>query len=153
MNQILDAPVSTDRKFEYAGFWIRVVAYFIDGFILSIVWYALLFAVIGSEWEAMQGGEIPASLLALYPVGFLGSAAYFILMESSAKQATLGKMAVGIKVGDERGQRIAGLTATGRYFGKIISGIILCVGYLMVAFDSKKQGLHDRLARTTVYYG
>jgi hypothetical protein len=67
-------------------------------------------------------------------------------MESSTKQGTLGKMALGIKVTDLNGNRIDFSKASGRYFGKIISSIILCIGYIMVAFTQKKQGLHDIMA-------
>jgi uncharacterized RDD family membrane protein YckC len=48
------------------------------------------------------------------------------------------------------GARISFGNATGRYFGKILSGLILYVGYLMVAFTDKKQGLHDMMASTLV---
>jgi uncharacterized RDD family membrane protein YckC len=55
-------------------------------------------------------------------------------------------MALGIKVTDLSGERIGFGKATGRYFGKIISGLILLIGYIMVAFTEKKQGLHDMMA-------
>jgi len=71
-------------------------------------------------------------------------------LESSARQATLGKMAVGIVVTDERGARISFGRATGRFFAKFLSMLILYVGYLMAAFTEKKQGLHDVLAGTLV---
>lgn len=68
---------------------------------------------------------------------------YFAIMESSVARATLGKLALGIKVTDIRGNKISFMKATGRYFGKIISGLILCIGYLMAGFTEKKQALHD----------
>ncbi len=71
---------------------------------------------------------------------------YFALMESSVKQGTLGKMALGIIVTDANGNRISFGRATGRYFGKIISGAILCIGYIMAGFTEKKQALHDMIA-------
>jgi uncharacterized RDD family membrane protein YckC len=74
-------------------------------------------------------------------------------MESSSRQATLGKMAVGIKVGNEQGQRISPANALGRVASKILSGLILYIGYIMVGFDARKQGLHDKIASTVVYYG
>ncbi|GEQ96830.1 hypothetical protein JCM17844_04670 [Iodidimonas gelatinilytica] len=67
-------------------------------------------------------------------------------MESSEKQATLGKAAIGIKVTDMNGQRISFLRATGRHFGKILSTIILLIGYVMILFTKRKQGLHDMIA-------
>jgi len=71
---------------------------------------------------------------------------YFALMESSKHQGTVGKMVLKIKVTDEKGERISFARATGRYFGKIISGMILMIGYIMAGFTEKKQALHDILA-------
>jgi len=71
---------------------------------------------------------------------------YYALMESSGRQATLGKMALGIKVVDRQGGRISFARATGRYFAKILSGLILMIGYLMAGFTSRKQALHDMVA-------
>ena len=81
-----------------------------------------------------------------YPPAILCGWLYFALMESSANQATLGKMAIGIKVTDMSGRRIGFGQATGRYFGKILSSMILLIGYIMAAFTEKKQALHDMLA-------
>jgi uncharacterized RDD family membrane protein YckC len=71
-------------------------------------------------------------------------------MESSVKQATLGKMAMGLKVTDEQGNRISFARATGRHFAKIISGMILLIGYIMAGFTARKQALHDMIAGTLV---
>jgi uncharacterized RDD family membrane protein YckC len=71
-------------------------------------------------------------------------------MESSSKRATLGKMALGIIVTDLEGKRISFGRATGRFFSKILSGIIIYIGFIMVAFTDKKQGLHDMIAGTLV---
>jgi len=71
---------------------------------------------------------------------------YFAIMESSSTQGTLGKMALGIKVTDLEGSRVGFGKATGRHFGKIISALILLIGFIMVAFTQKKQGLHDMMA-------
>jgi len=71
-------------------------------------------------------------------------------MESSSRQATLGKMALGIVVTDMDGKRISFGRAVGRNLGKIISQIILLIGYFMIAFTQKKQGLHDIIANCLV---
>lgn len=78
--------------------------------------------------------------------------AYRAGMESSVYQATLGKLTVKLKVTDLEGRRLSFARATGRYFSKYLSALSLGVGYLMVAFDSEKQGLHDRIAGTRVQY-
>jgi uncharacterized RDD family membrane protein YckC len=149
MNPILDAPVTSEQKLEYAGFWIRVVAIMIDAIILTVAIFIVIFAV-GAV--ALATGSI-GLLISMYFLYIIMVASYFTLMESSEKQATLGKMAVGIKVGDERGQRISAANALGRWASKIISGMILYIGYIMVGFDARKQGLHDKIAGTVVYYG
>jgi Tfp pilus assembly major pilin PilA len=71
-------------------------------------------------------------------------------MQSSSRQATLGKMALGIKVTSAEGERISFLRATGRYFATILSGLILMIGYLLAAFTQRKQALHDMIAGTLV---
>jgi len=71
-------------------------------------------------------------------------------MESSARQGTIGKSLLGLRVTDFEGNRISLLRAVGRYFAKIISAFILLIGFIMVAFTEKKQGLHDMLAGTLV---
>ena len=80
---------------------------------------------------------------------FCASWIYEAVMESSSRQATLGKMAMGLKVTDEQGRRISFARATGRYFSKIISSFFL-IGYIMVGFTARKQGLHDMIAGTLV---
>ena len=85
-------------------------------------------------------------LLVTIPTSWL----YCALMESSSYQATLGKMIFGMKVTDLCGNRISFARATGRHFAKILSGLILCIGFIMVGLSERKQGLHDLLAGTLV---
>jgi ssDNA-binding Zn-finger/Zn-ribbon topoisomerase 1 len=75
---------------------------------------------------------------------------YFAVLESSEWQATLGKMVCGLIVVDEYDNRISFARATGRYFAQILSALILGIGFIMVAFTRRKQGLHDLLAGTLV---
>src|SRR5208283_3281564 len=75
---------------------------------------------------------------------------YEALMLSSSYQATLGKMIFGMKVTDLNGNRLSFAHATGRHFAKWLSGMILGIGYIMVAFTERKQGLHDLIAGTVV---
>jgi uncharacterized RDD family membrane protein YckC len=88
-----------------------------------------------------------------YISGILGTVInwlYFTILESSPKQATLGKMALGIVVTDLNGNRISFGRANGRYWSKIISSMILLIGYMMAGFTEKKQALHDIMAGTLV---
>jgi len=93
---------------------------------------------------ALLGGGVTFILL------LFGSWLYEAFMESSSYQATVGKMIFGMKVTDLNGNRISFERATGRHFAKWLSGVILGIGYIMVAFTERKQGLHDILAGTLV---
>jgi uncharacterized RDD family membrane protein YckC len=130
---------------SYAGFWKRVAAAIIDGIITTIGGFAIGF-VFGMVMVA-GGTDDPAVLEGMGNIlGIILGWVYFAVMESSPTQGTLGKMALGIKVTDIEGNMIGFGKATGRHFGKIISAIILLIGFIMVAFTQKKQGLHDMMA-------
>jgi uncharacterized RDD family membrane protein YckC len=73
---------------------------------------------------------------------------YFI----STRGATLGKMALGLKViRPDNGPISVGL-ALGRYLSKILSALILYIGFIMAGFDDEKRALHDRICETRVIY-
>ncbi|MCH8473703.1 MAG: RDD family protein [Opitutales bacterium] len=128
----------------YAGFWKRVVAAIIDGFVLApiglIAGAFLGFAAAGSG-ASHEGVELLSNMVGVL-IGWL----YHGLLESSHRQATLGKMAMGIVVTDLKGQQISFARASGRFFGMYLSAFIFLIGFIMVAFTAKKQGLHDMLA-------
>ena len=146
-------PLSSDGEVTptYAGFWLRVVASLIDSLVAGVGAFVI-------------GLVMGVFLLFLFPdlldnpdsdaifglVGFLGGLAYFGIMESSSKQATLGKMAMGLKVTDLDGQRIGLVKAINRNLGKIISYVLLGIGFFMAGFTKKKQGLHDKMVATLV---
>ena len=77
-----------------------------------------------------------------WPLVVIGAWLYYAIMESSKPQATIGKMALGTKVTTLGGERIGFGRASGRYFGKIVSGLTLGIGYLMAAFTERRQALH-----------
>lgn len=83
-------------------------------------------------------------------LGILIQWLWFTIPESSKWQATVGKKMLGLKVTDEKGERIGFGKANGRYWSKILSILILFIGFVMVAFTEKKQGLHDKMAGTFV---
>ena len=137
-----------DTTSMYAGFWRRVAAAILDGLIVGVVMVPLTLAVGSGDTYAEASRSTAASSISTV-ITWL----YYALMESSAKQATLGKMALGIIVTDLEGRRIGFGKATGRHFAKILSALILGIGFLMVAFTQRKQGLHDILAGTLVIRG
>ena len=148
---------------RYAGFWRRFVAHLIDQIVFGMVAVVVLLPALAlfgigigagvMEEESSAIGLIIAALVAYVAAIMLIVVLqwlYYALMESSNKQATLGKLALGIIVTDLDGNRISFGRATGRYFGKILSGLILSIGYIMAAFTEKKQALHDMIASCVV---
>jgi uncharacterized RDD family membrane protein YckC len=162
MDQILDSPSNQPRVMQYAGFWIRVAAQLIDtvvviaaGSVVMMIFGAIGFGAMSMEdldEDSMAAGGV-LFIIVFYLLFIAAIVLYYAIMESSSRQATLGKIAVGIRVGKADGSRLSFLNALGRYLAKIISGAILYIGYIMVAFSLKKQGLHDMIADTYVFYG
>jgi len=128
----------------YAGFWKRLAALVLD-YVILLATSIFIGAVIGLLFGSPQGSnELADNLGGL--AGILVWWLYYGLMESSPRQATLGKMALRIRVVDLRGERVSFLRASARHFAKLLSGVILLVGYMMAGFTSRKQALHDMIA-------
>jgi uncharacterized RDD family membrane protein YckC len=126
---------------EYAGFWRRVAAALIDGLLVGIVAW-IVTAIFSS---ISDGVGVAADVLV-----FIAAYGYYAGMESSSYQATVGKIALGVQVTDLSGNRVSFGRALGRNLAEILSALILGIGYIMVAFTAKKQGLHDMIAGTLV---
>jgi uncharacterized RDD family membrane protein YckC len=144
---------------QYAGFWIRLAAYVIDYivvFVAQMIIYTIfgvsMFGAASMDPEAAGMFESTGSVLAVL-ITSVGGILYYVLMESSAKQATLGKMAVGLIVTDDNGGRMSFMRALGRFFAKILSAMILFIGFIMIGFTERKQGLHDIICSTLVVKG
>ena len=161
MDQIVQPPpMSPSPHPTYAGFWKRFAAVLIDEFIVGAVTLIIFIPMIimvgvntfaNEDFEPsiqMIVGLISAYILFIL-LAITGKWLYYAMMESM-KGATIGKMALGIKVTDLNGDRISFGRATGRYFGKILSGLTLCIGYIIAGFSQQKQALHDILAKTLV---
>ena len=128
----------------YANFFQRLGAFVIDNLILSAVLLPFLMLAQGGT-SGGRGGRNIIFLLYLL-IGWL----YYAVQESSEKQATIGKRALSIKVTDFNGNRLTFGNATGRFFGKLVSGMIYGIGFLMAAFTKQRQALHDKMANTFV---
>lgn len=169
LNAMETLRASEQEEIQYAGFWLRFAAYIIDNLILGVMGFIIAVPAIiiivsialgldnvsDPEDLLMDGNLLKAGaivgiimLLALFSIviGWL----YYALFESSKHGATLGKLAVGIKVTNCLGERISFGQATGRYFAKIISDLTVYIGYIMAGFTEKKQALHDMLANCIV---
>ena len=125
---------------NYGGFWIRFLAYVIDSAIVTIGFVA------SCSCSAMMGLELAGAEIIFLVLSIL----YWALMQSSKRQATLGKALCGLKVGGPNGERISVPRALGREAAKIISSLTLLIGYVIAAFTRNKQALHDFVATTYV---
>jgi uncharacterized RDD family membrane protein YckC len=148
-------PATAYPVVAYGGFWIRVAAAVIDFIIVRVVVSPIKFIFGGFGLAGMMSGVPRIPLLILgggvtFIAMIFASWLYEAFMESSSYQATLGKMICALKVTDLNGNRISFERATVRYFAKWLSKITFGIGYLMVGFTERKQGLHDLLAETLV---
>jgi uncharacterized RDD family membrane protein YckC len=160
------APVNASKRYPYGGFWLRLVAYFIDGLILGIPFMLVVIVLmfmfggfglmmrrraIDPNAAAAIAGPMFLVFLFMMLVFLCLNWLYFAGMESSGRQATFGKSAMSLQVTDLEGRRLSFGHATARFFSKIITGLIpLGIGYIMAGFTEKKQALHDMIAGTLV---
>ncbi|HLT81004.1 MAG TPA: RDD family protein [Cyclobacteriaceae bacterium] len=140
---------------DYAGFWLRVVAFIIDSIVLSVLHLLVIIPLYDSllPSAAFDPDSTPptviqqlvapdVSVLVLLVVGIL----YYALMEASRHQASIGKLALELKVTDAEGGRLSFSKSVLRNASKLLSAALLLVGYLVAAFTRRKQALHDLIA-------
>ncbi len=153
-----------EEYYEYAGFGQRFIAAIIDGLIVGVAGCILCGVVAGIfvgsvGFDTILGnGQVQEETiifgiilyLLFFIVMIVGGWLYYALQESSPRMATIGKRAMGLVVTDLEGHQISFARASGRFFGKWISGSIMYVGYIMAAFTEKKQALHDMIANSLV---
>jgi uncharacterized RDD family membrane protein YckC len=140
---------------HYGGFWIRFVASFIDGILMQVVRVCISLLVLGAVVAPFRSPNPAApfsgAALTLGFATFLVAFLYEVIMIRYFG-ATLGKMAIGVRVVRTDGSGVGWAVSIGRYFMKIVSSIILLIGYIMAGFDSEKRALHDRVCDTRVVY-
>ena len=141
------ASPETRQEPKYVGFWARFAANFLDGILISILLSPSIFLAATS----IRPEGLIVAIAAFWGLDIL--AVIILLVLWCKKQASIGKMAISAKIVDARtggvptkGQLI------GRYFAYTLSALSLGLGFLFIAFDSKKQGWHDKLAGTAVIY-
>ncbi len=152
---------------NYAGFWLRFVAVIIDGLLLGSIQFIAIMPVLGfmgiglaTDIQSLETadestitpmiGQMMAMAGVTQIVFLTIQTLYYSFMESSKYQASVGKIVLGLKVIDMNGERLDFTKALVRNLCKIISSMILLIGYLMAAFTDKKQALHDMIASTLV---
>jgi len=141
---------------RFGGFWIRTLARLIDGFVLSALTALLILPLAVMLGVAAGTGRslAPSEFLLVYAALFLISVAVSAAYETyfvSARGATPGKMALGLKVVRAGGAPVPVGRAFGRYLAQMLSGFFM-IGYLMAAFDAEKRALHDRICETRVVH-
>jgi uncharacterized RDD family membrane protein YckC len=169
-------PAGPAPGFAYAGFWIRLAAYLIDLVPLLIVGF-ILFAPIFTVFsdtvrdmpfpepgttmsdeelralEAQMVQRMNEAMVPFYPAYGLSqllSIAYFVGFWTWRGQ-TPGMMLLGLRVARESDGTPPGLARSIlRYVGYLVSGFVLLIGFIWIAFDSRKQGWHDKIAGTVV---
>lgn len=137
-----ELPTSSEMTNLHAGFWRRVAAFVVDSLILIVPLVLLE--------EHVLGWHTPADATRMNLLLVVAMWLYWAGFESSSWQATPGKLVLGLSVVDMQGVRIGFLRATGRFFSKFLSTLIVYVGYLMAGWTARKQGLHDLIASTCV---
>jgi uncharacterized RDD family membrane protein YckC len=148
-------------RVEYAGFWLRFLAFLIDNAVMGIGFVLIMIPLIFLTGLGGFIGEIhpnedmnDVGIFMLFGLLFLAATVsllwtwlYHALMESSEWQATLGKKVLGLVVTDMAGRRVSFGRATGRHFAKIITNMVPAfIGYIMAGFTERKQALHDMIA-------
>ena len=151
----------------YAGFWLRFLAYLIDSLVLGAALMVLLvpfFFLFGGvaileslprhRFERFAPGEFVGFIWLIFmlvSVSVLVKWLYYAYLESGERQATWGKQALGVYVTDLAGNRVTFGRASGRFFGKIVTGLVpLGLGYIMAGFTERRQALHDMIASCLV---
>ena len=154
VRDIPGSPCVMDDTPQYAGFLIRLVAWFIDNIILSVI-SVILFIPFFAFYPIFNPARFYTGLMDLWAIialilSIIIPYLYYAGFESSSRQATIGKSVLGLIVTDTDGRRLTFGRATLRYIGRIVVGFTLGLGYLPIIFTEKKQGLHDFIADTVV---
>lgn len=154
---------------NYAGFWLRFVAWILDSILLGILNWLILAPILAAIGISSAGAfpfsgfdnpedfdptALIAALSAMFGVAMvvqgLVKVLYHSLMESSKFQGSLGKMALGLIVTDSAGGKLDFVKALVRNLCKIITNFTFTIGYIIAGLTEKKQALHDMIASTLV---
>src|SRR5260370_27986212 len=155
LSRLMAGGAAVTSKWHYAGFWIRVVARLIDGITVGIAQAfiaLLLFGTFGAQFVPSVIRSAPIGLRLRFQFLSYAIAIVYEVVFLRYQGATVGKMALGLKVIRSNGESLGWGISFGRYFMYIVSGIILLIGYMMAGFDNEKRALHDRVCDTRVIY-
>lgn len=158
LSRVVAGGGAATSRWHYGGFWMRFIGVFIDGLVmqgaripLSLLILGTILTPFGTSVSGPNPAAFTGAMLTLTLVSMLVACLYEVILIRYFG-ATLGKMAVGVKVIRTDGSGVGWGTSIGRYFMKIVSGMILAIGYIMAGFDDEKRALHDRVCDTRVVY-
>jgi len=145
-DELMESSNPALQEVEYAGFWIRFLAVILDTVLLLVISVPLLLIIYGPG--VFFTTESPGLL---YDVINLGLPVAGFLVFWHYKAADPGKLMMGVYIvdADTLGQPSFGRLVL-RYIGYYISALPLLLGFFWAAFDKRKQGFHDKIARTVV---
>jgi uncharacterized RDD family membrane protein YckC len=155
LSRVMAGGSSATSKWHYGGFWIRFSASLIDGLIVGLAQAAIALAFFGTFGAQFIPGLTrtqPAGLVLGFQVLTYAIAITYEVTFLRYRGATPGKMATGLKVVRTNGDSLGWGVSFGRYFMKLVSAMILFIGYIMAGFDAEKRALHDRVCDTKVVY-
>ena len=137
-------------EMQFAGFWIRFAAYFLDSIILGIFNFVLGFVIaLAAGAGGADSGTAVGVQMVVNVIGIVVGISYFTFFNGRFG-ATPGKMACGLRVVTADGQPITYLRAFARYFALMLSAFTLLIGFIIAAFDQEKRALHDHICSTRV---
>jgi uncharacterized RDD family membrane protein YckC len=158
LSRVVAGGAAAISRWHYGGFWIRFCGVTIDGILLQLVRIPMSLLILGAVESPLQSFQsrmapmaLTGAMLTLTLVSMLVAFLYEVIMIRYFG-ATVGKMAIGVKVIRTDGGDVGWGVSIGRYFMKIVSGMILAIGYIMAGFDDEKRALHDRVCDTRVVY-
>lgn len=153
-------PAAADKMpgaYGYGGFWLRFLARFIDSLVVGVANMVIVMplAFMFGFYTASRGSQPPNLPLM---IGFqvssnlvsFGMAITYELWMIRKYDATLGKMALGLKLLRADGAKLSKGRIIGRYFACFVSAFTLMIGYMMAGWDDEKRSLHDRICDTRV---
>jgi uncharacterized RDD family membrane protein YckC len=153
MQKLAEGAKLNTGELNYAGFWIRFAAVFLDGLILFVVNFCinLIAGLTVGQAIGVKPQRVIALQLVLMAIQLVIGLSYEVILIGKYG-ATLGKMACKIKVVTADGGRVSYSRALGRYFAKILSYMVCLIGFIIAAFDGQKRALHDHICNTRVIY-
>ncbi len=144
----ISSAATDSHEYQYAGFWVRLFAYLIDVLLIMLLMVPYFL------WQWYRYADVPLEAMPVFdPLELIINIGFAILWIWFwvKKAATPGKMLFGLQILDaQTGNMLTVKQAILRYLGYIPSGIFLCLGYIWIGFDAKKQGWHDKIAKTVV---